>query len=170
MNNHNEDAHFLRLAIKLAAEARDAGADPFGAVLVRDGVVLARGRDRSVEASDPTYHAELSVISAYCREKQVFSLEGCTLYCSTEPCPMCAGAIHWARISRVVFGLSQAMLNEISGGRLKPGSEPIINMGSARTEVIGPLLAEEGRAVFENYDWQPKHERHHVLFHGKQAV
>ena len=163
MTTHDE--HFLRLAIKLAFEAREMGADPFGAVLVREGVLLAQARDRSVEVSDPTYHAELGAISAYCRDRRVFSLEGCTLYCSTEPCPMCAGAIHWARLSRVVYSVSQAMLQRESGGRPKPSCEPIINMGSTRTEIVGPLLPDEGLAVFQGYAWTPKLERHQALFH-----
>lgn len=162
MTTHDE--HFLRLAIKLAAEARALGADPFGAVLVREGVVLSQARDRSVEVSDPTYHAELAAISAYCRERQVFSLEGCTLYCSVEPCPMCAGAIHWAQISRVVYSVSQAMLQRESGGRPKPSCEPIVNMGNTRVEVIGPLLPDEGLAPLKGYAWTPKVERHRALF------
>jgi tRNA(adenine34) deaminase len=162
MTTHDE--HFLRLAIKLADEARTLGADPFGAVLVREGVVLSQARDRSVAVSDPTYHAELAAISTYCRDREVFSLEGYTLYCSTEPCPMCAGAIHWARISRVVYSVSQAMLQGESGGRLKPSCEPIVNMGSTRVEVIGPLLPDEGLAVFKDYAWTPKIERHRALF------
>ena len=162
MSSHDE--HFLRLAIKLAAEARTLGADPFGAVLVREGVVLAQARDRSVEVSDPTYHAELGVISAYCRDRQVFYLEGCTLYCNAEPCPMCAGAIHWARILRVVYSVSQAMLQGESGGRPKPACEPIVNMGNACAEVIGPLLPDEGLAVFQGYTWPLKVERHQALF------
>jgi len=162
MTTHDE--HFLRLAIKLASEARTLGADPFGAVLVREGVVLSQARDRSVEVSDPTYHAELAAISAYCRERQIFSLEGCTLYCSAEPCPMCAGAIHWARITRVVYSVSQAMLQGESGGRPKPACEPIVNMGNACAEVLGPLLPDEGLAVFKDYAWTPKLMRHQALF------
>ena len=69
---------------------------------------------------------------------------------------MCAGAIHWARISRVVFSVSQAMLQRISGGRLKPPAEPIINCGHGKAEVVGPLLPEEGLAVFEGYAFAPK--------------
>jgi guanine deaminase len=162
------DEHFLRLAINLAWEARRAGADPFGAVLVHGDSVVAKDRDRSVEVSDPTYHAELSVISAYCRERDIFSLEGYTLYTSAEPCLMCVGAIHWARISRVVFSVSQAMLQAISGGNTKPGWESVLNSGGRRPEVVGPLLEDEGRAVFEGYERLPKLVRHAALFHPMQ--
>jgi tRNA(Arg) A34 adenosine deaminase TadA len=154
-----DDTTFLRLAIDLARRAREAGADPFGAVLVRDGHVLHQAGDRSFALSDPTYHAELAVISEYCRQAGTMSLAGCTLYASTEPCPMCAGAIHWARLARVVFSVSQVMLQQFSGGHPKPPCGPIINMGIARAEVVGPCLADEGLAVFEGYVLLPKAER-----------
>ncbi len=161
----NHDEHFLRLAINLAWEARKAGADPFGAVLVHHDTVVAKDRDRSVEVSDPTHHAELSVISAYCRERGIFHLEDYTLYTSAEPCVMCAGAIHWARISRVVFSVSQVKLQEFSGGATKPSCESIVNMGRRSVEVVGPVMEEEGLAVFRDYHWSPKIERHAALFH-----
>jgi len=154
------DEHFLRLAIALAHQARRDGADPFGAVLVATGVVVHQARDRSVEMSDPTFHAELSVVSEYCRARRLFSLEGYTLYCSTEPCPMCAGAIHWARLSRVVFSVSQAMLQELSGGSPKLLCASIIGSPRRPVEIVGPLLLEEGLAVFAGFPFIPKAERH----------
>ena len=159
------DEHFLRLAFKLALKARQQGCDPFAAVLVRDGAVAAQDRDRSVEVSDPTYHAELAVISAYCRENRVYSLEGFTLYASAEPCMMCAGAIYWARISRVVFGAPQSAIQQMTGGTPKPPSESILNMGGKqRVEVLGPFLLDEALAVFTDYTWTPRLVRHQRLF------
>jgi tRNA(Arg) A34 adenosine deaminase TadA len=145
------DEKFLRLAIALARQGRERGGHPFGAVLVRDGEVMHQVYDRCVELSDPTYHSELSLISEYCRTHRIMSLEGYTLYASTEPCPMCASAIHWARISRVVFSVSQAMLQERSGGSPKPSAASIMNSGQQPIEVVGPLIPEEGLAVFEGY-------------------
>lgn len=145
------DLPFLRLAIAQACKARECGEEPFGAVLVCDGEVVAESHSRRAELHDPTAHAELLVIREYCQSRGLLTLEGYALYASTEPCPMCAGAIHWARISRVVFSVSQAMLQSISGGRLKPPAEPIINCGSRRIEVVGPLISEEGLAVFAGY-------------------
>jgi len=158
------DQHFLRQAIGLARQARRRGADPFGAILVVDGVAVHQAEDRSVERSDPTFHAELSVISEYCRAQRRFSLAGYTLYSSAEPCVMCAGAIKWACISRVVFSVSQAMLQQLSGGRLKPDCASIINSGVRQVEIVGPLLAEEGLAVFEGFLFSSKIERHRALF------
>lgn len=158
MLSYDED--FLRLAINLALQARQRGADPFGAILVENCGDVKRASDRSLELSDPTYHAELSVISEYCREHQCISLEGFTLYTSTEPCPMCAGAIHWARISRVVFSVSQEMLRKLTGAERQPSSSDIINYGNRQVEIVGPLLDKEGLAVFEGYEFIPKRIRH----------
>lgn len=161
-----QDAHFLRLAIKLARTACKGGCDPFGAVLVRDAdaTVVAQGYDRSVQVSDPTAHAELAVIRKYCREAQIFTLEGYTLYASAEPCIMCSGAIHWARISRVVFSVSQQKLQQLSGGQPKPSCTSLVNVGRHPVAVVGPLLEDEGLAVFEGYAWLPKVNRHAALF------
>jgi len=147
------DDQFLRLAIDLARQARRRGVEPFAAVLVFDDVVVHQAIEGRVETSDPTFHAELRVISEYCRVARRLSLKGYALYASTEPCPMCAGAIHWARLSRVVFSVSQAMLQRLSGGSPKPGCAGIINTGVPQTEIVGPLLPEEGLAVFEGYEF-----------------
>ena len=150
------DEHFLRLTIALARQARRQGGEPFGAVLVVDGAVVHQTWDRCVEFSDPTFHAELRVISEYCQAQQRITLKGYTLYASTEPCPMCAGAIHWARISRVVFSVSQAMLQQLSGGSPKPDCASIINTGTQQAEIVGPLLPEEGLAAFDGYTFASK--------------
>ncbi len=156
------DEAFLRRAITLAQQARARGADPFGALLVVNSAIVQETMDESVPSSDPTWHAELSVISTYCRTNQRFALDGYTLYTSAEPCAMCAGAIHWARISRVVFSVSQAMLQNLSGGNPKAGCAEILNSGRQRVEIIGPLLPMEGLAVFEGYQFVPKVERHRL--------
>lgn len=147
----SDDERFIRRAIAMAWEARERGNEPFGAALVENGEVIAEFGSRNIELNDPTAHAELGLISAYCRSVGRFSLAGCTLYCSTEPCPMCAGAIRWARVSRVVYSVSQPMKEQISGGSPKMRCDVIINSGSNRAEIVGPILADEGRAVFEGY-------------------
>jgi guanine deaminase len=94
---------FLRQAIELALEnvGRDGG--PFGAVIVRDDVVIATGVNQVTRTNDPTAHAEVVAIREACRVLGDFQLSGCDLYTSCEPCPMCLGAIFWARPSRVFF-------------------------------------------------------------------
>ncbi|HVO42299.1 MAG TPA: nucleoside deaminase [Aggregatilineales bacterium] len=150
----SEDERLLRRAIALAHEARQHGEEPFGAVLVNGGAIVYEGFSRTVASNDPTRHAELGVISEYCQAHQQRSLEGFTLYSSTEPCPMCGGAIHWSRISRVVFSVTQAMLQERTGGRTKPAAVDLIHIGRQQVEVIGPLLADEGVHVFDGFRFQ----------------
>jgi tRNA(Arg) A34 adenosine deaminase TadA len=145
------DEFFLRRAMALAREARIQGEVPIGAVLVLDGVLVHEAHNRDIARADPTQHAELSLISEYCRAERRLTLDGFTLYSSAEPCVMCSGAIKWARITRVVFGVSQAMLQQLSGGRLKPSCASIVNTGYRQIEIVGPLLADEGLAVFEGY-------------------
>ena len=101
---NENDATFMKLAIRNAKEARKHGEVPIGAVLVKDGKILSRGRNMREEKKDALLHAEVVAIRAGCRKTGAWRLEGCTLYVTMEPCPMCAGAIINARISRVVFG------------------------------------------------------------------
>jgi tRNA(adenine34) deaminase len=150
------DETFLRQAVALAHSARERGEDPFGAVLVFEGVVVHEAYKQTRASCDPTAHPELRAISEYCRAHRRSTLEGFTLYASTEPCPMCAGAIHWSRISRVVFSVSQAMLQQLSGGTPKPACGLIINSGRQDVEIIGPLLAEEGLAAFAGFTFRPR--------------
>ena len=153
------DEYFLRRAIAQAWQARRQGEEPIGAVLVLDGMLVAEAHNRDIACSDPTQHAELILISEYCRAEQRLALDGFTLYSSAEPCVMCSGAIKWARISRVVFSVSQAMLQQYSGGRLKPSCASIINSGYRQIEIVGPLLPEEGLAVLEGHSFGNKAER-----------
>lgn len=160
------DEAFLRRAIALAREARRLGEDPFGAVLVLDGAILSEAHSREIARSDPTQHAKLILIGEYCRAQRLLALDGHTIYCSAEPCVLCAGALKWARIARVVFGVSQAMLQGLSGGRPKPDCESLINSGGRRVEIVGPLLADEGLAVFDGYTFGTKADRHRAA-HGR---
>ena len=94
---------FLREAIRGAAENVDQGGGPFGAIVVRDGEVIARAANRVTGSNDPTAHAEVEAIREACRVLGTFQLEGCEIYASSEPCPMCLGAVYWARPIAMYF-------------------------------------------------------------------
>jgi tRNA(adenine34) deaminase len=94
----------MRLALAEAQRAFDAGEVPVGAVVVRGGQILGRGHNRVEQLGDPTAHAEMLAITAACEAVGSKFLDQCTLYVTLEPCPMCAGAMVWARLSRLVFG------------------------------------------------------------------
>jgi guanine deaminase len=94
---------FLREAIRVASDNVASGGGPFGAIVVRDAQVVARAANRVTARNDPTAHAEVEAIREACRALETFQLEGCELYSSSEPCPMCLGAIYWARPKAVYF-------------------------------------------------------------------
>ena len=99
-----EDNKFMQMAIDLSVENVANGGGPFGAVIVKDGEVIATGVNRVTANNDPTAHAEVSAIRAACQKVSDFQLKGCTIYTSCEPCPMCLAAIYWAGISRIFYG------------------------------------------------------------------
>ncbi|HVG93451.1 MAG TPA: nucleoside deaminase [Planctomycetota bacterium] len=108
MAHRPDHARFLAEAVTLATRnARRRGGGPFGALVVRRGEVVARGTNRVTPTNDPTAHAEIVAIRRACRRLGTFQLTGCTVYASAEPCPMCLGALYWARPDRVVFAATR---------------------------------------------------------------
>lgn len=99
---YNEE--FMKEAIALAVRSVESGGGPFGAVIVRDGEIIARASNSVTLDNDPTAHAEVNAIREACRQAGDFKLEGTEIYSSCEPCPMCLGAIYWAGISTIYYG------------------------------------------------------------------
>lgn len=99
----SDDTHWLEQAIALAVANVGDGGGPFGALIVRDGEIVATGQNRVTRDLDPTAHAEVIAIRAACQAVGDFSLTGCVLYTSCEPCPLCLSAALWSRVDRVVF-------------------------------------------------------------------
>jgi tRNA(Arg) A34 adenosine deaminase TadA len=151
-----DDDAFLRRAFELASEARAGGNHPFGALLVGpDGTVLAEALNSRVTGRDATGHAETNLVRL---AGQVDAdLAGCTLYTSTEPCAMCAGAIYWSGIGRVVFGLSEADLLVITGTgnpdnpTLALPCREVFARGQRVLVVDGPALEAEARTVHDGF-------------------
>jgi guanine deaminase len=103
------DSPFMARAIQLSIENVHSGrGGPFGAVVVKDGNIIAEGANQVTSIHDPTAHAEILAIRAACAKLDVFELHGCEIYTSCEPCPMCLGAIYWARLSRIYFANAAA--------------------------------------------------------------
>lgn len=95
---------FMRRAIELSVRNVENNGGPFGAVIVKDGNIVAEGVNRVTKNNDPTAHAEVSVIREAAKVLGTFDLSGCEIYTSCEPCPMCLGAIYWARLDRIYYG------------------------------------------------------------------
>jgi guanine deaminase len=103
-----DDKYFIEKAIELATENVKSGAGgPFGAVIVKDGKIIATGVNSVTSENDPTAHAEVKAIRNACEKLNDYQLDGCTIYSSCEPCPMCLGAIYWARPAKLVFAATK---------------------------------------------------------------
>jgi len=110
----NEQEKFMREAIRLSIENVESGSGgPFGAVVVKNGEIIASGTNEVTSSNDPTAHAEVVAIRKACEKLGTFQLESCEIYCSCEPCPMCLGAIYWARPSKIYYANTKADAAEI---------------------------------------------------------
>jgi tRNA(Arg) A34 adenosine deaminase TadA len=147
------DLDYLRQAIHVAAMAREHGNHPFGALLVdAQGQLLLEAENTVITARDCTCHAETNLVRKACAAHRPETLAGCTLYTSTEPCAMCAGAIFWSGIGRVVYALSErgllALVAHLPGDNfLDLPCREVFSRGGRTVEVTGPLLEEEARQV-----------------------
>ncbi len=143
---------FLRAAIQEALSSKESGNPPFGAVLVgAEGTVLDRAGNTEARTGDCTGHAETNLVRAASQQYEMDRLQDATLYASTEPCAMCAGAIFWARIGQVVFGLRAERHYEMKGeaGRqLHLSCREVLDRGNHDVAVVGPVLEDEAAAVF----------------------
>jgi tRNA(Arg) A34 adenosine deaminase TadA len=146
------DAHFLRQSFEVARRAISHGNHPFGAVLVdADGKVLIEAENRYMPAHDGTAHAERLLASQACTTIAPEILSTATIYSSAEPCAMCAGAIYWAGIGRLVYGLSEQRLRKLTGDHpenltLDLPCRDVFASGQRSIEVVGPLLEDEAAA------------------------
>jgi len=149
------DAHFLRLSFAVARRSTTYGNHPFGAILVDDsGKVLIEAENGYMPAHDGTAHAERLLATEACRTLSKDILARATIYSSAEPCAMCAGAIYWAGIGRLVYGLSEQRLRGITGNHpenptLDLPCRAVFASGQRPTEVVGPLLEDEAEALHD---------------------
>jgi tRNA(Arg) A34 adenosine deaminase TadA len=149
-----EDRIYMARAYELARYATTHGGGPFGALLVKDGKILAEFSNCVHSTGDITKHAETGLISAFSPKIDRATFAKSTLYTSTEPCAMCCGAICFSGIGRVVYGVSESPFEQVMG--LPPSANPltsheIIGRVSPKTKVLGPLMEAEGLAIHEEY-------------------
>ena len=151
------DLAALREALAEATAARAAGRHPFGAlVLAADGTELARAGNASATGEDPTAHAELRAVREAAARHGSARLRGGTLVTSAEPCAMCAGGAYWAGLSRVVYGLSETRLRNLTGNHpenptLDLPCREVFARGQRAVIVIGPLIEDEAAAVHDGF-------------------
>lgn len=146
---------FMRRAIELAQRGVDSNdGGPFGCVVVRDGEVVGEGWNKVTSTNDPTAHAEVVAIRDACAKLRSFQLEGCSIYTSCEPCPMCLGAIYWARPDAIYFAANRmdaaavGFDDELFYSELEKPNEK-------RQLKLRPFLREEALQVFQNWADKP---------------
>jgi len=150
--------HFLRRAFAVAERSRQAGDHPFGCILVdaQGEVVLEQGNGYTAEGGDMTAHAERLLATRASRKFPPAALASCTMYTSAEPCAMCAGAVYWTGIGRVVFGQSEHNLKEMTGNHpenptLDLPCRTVFAAGQRMVDVIGPLLESEAAELQRSF-------------------
>jgi tRNA(Arg) A34 adenosine deaminase TadA len=148
-------AEFMKRAIALAIEnVRSGRGGPFACVIVKDGIIIAEGTNTVTATSDPTAHAEIVAIRSACRALRNFQLDGCELYASCEPCPMCLGAIYWARPSRVFYAANAA---DAAAAGFDDAFiyDELKRLPAERRIPMAQLLREESLAAFSAWKSQP---------------
>ena len=150
------DKKLMREAIRLACESVDNGGGPFGAVIVKDGEIVASGSNRVTLDIDPTAHAEVTTIRLACKKLNTFDLSGCTIYTSCEPCPMCLSAIYWAHIGRIFYGGTRKDAAD-AGFADDFIYEELDRPMESRTIPIIPLLHRDSLASFRQ--WTAKEDK-----------
>jgi guanine deaminase len=157
MSEHHE---YMRMAIALSEQNVAQGlGGPFGAVIVKDSKVVAASANTVVPSNDPTAHAEVSAIRLACQELNTFNLEGCVIYTSCEPCPMCLGAIYWARIEKIYYannksdaaaiGFDDQFIYEELDRPKEQRKLPVVEM--LRDEALGAFKAWETSVAKTHY-------------------
>jgi len=151
-----QDKQYMREAIRLANESVERGGGPFGAIIVKDGEVIAGSSNSVTIDNDPTAHAEVNTIRQACSKLGTFDLSGATIYTSCEPCPMCLGAIYWAHISRIFYGNNRKDARDIDFADdfiYEELDRPL----DERTVPIIPLLRDEALITFRI--WMAKEDK-----------
>lgn len=152
-----KDREFIERAIKLSEKGMDNNAGgPFGAVIVKDDKIIAEGYNQVTSSNDPTAHAEIVAIREACKNLNSFQLDGCIIYTSCEPCPMCLGAIYWARPSAVYYACTKEDAAEVGFDDDFIYKEIDAGMENRSIKFIN-LNREEGKEIFKK--WAAKEER-----------
>ena len=141
------DKFFMVEAINIAQKSIENGGGPFGAVIVKDGKIIGSASNSVTKNNDPTAHAEVNAIRQTCQKLGTFMLDGCEIYTSCEPCPMCLGAIYWAHISKIYYAAGRK--DAASGGFDDDFIYKEINIDPATRSIPSiRLMEKEGAQVF----------------------
>lgn len=165
MINTMLDEDFMRLAIDEARASKGAGGAPIGAVMVKDGKVIAKGWSLVWPEKDPSSHGEINCIRAACKKLQILDLSGCTLYSTLESCSMCLGCASWAGVSKVVFGAYAEDIPpnpyELSNYHAEEHGKRMTPFNNDKNlEVRGGILRDECAKLMDRVEnWSPKRSK-----------
>src|SRR5690349_19538995 len=149
------DEDWMRVAIGKCREGIAAGQTPFGAAIVRGNELVAAAHNVVWETTDVTAHAEVNAIRIACGRIGGIDLSGCRIYSTTEPCPMCFAACHWAKLDAIYFGATIADARASGFSELSISNEQMKALGASRIRIVSGVLAEEARELFEEWKRGP---------------
>jgi tRNA(Arg) A34 adenosine deaminase TadA len=147
-----KDKELMQLAIEKAKQGIRKDQTPFGACIAKKSEVVSCAHNTVWKRNDVTCHAEINAIRTACRKLNTIDLSGCTIYATTEPCPMCFGACHWARISRIVYGSSIEDSRKFGFNELVISNNKMKSMGQTSVELIGGFDRDECLPLFEMWN------------------
>ena len=156
---------FMRMAIQKAREGIDNGQTPFGSCIVKNNEVVSCEYNRVWETTDITAHAEIVTIRDACKRLDSIDLSGCIIYSTTEPCPMCYSAIHWAKIDKIVFGTRIEDAKGFGFSELCISDKQMKELGRDHVELVGDILRKENLELFEY--WSNKKDSKVYFFEKK---
>ena len=149
------DDRFMRLAVEAARSGIAAGQTPFGACVVRGDEAIVSAHNRVWADTDITAHAEIVALRAACRRLGTVDLSGCVIYSTTEPCPMCFSACHWARVDTVVYGAAIADARDAGFNELTVSDADLKRLGGSPVRIVAGRLREECLELFREWRAQP---------------
>lgn len=148
---------WMRIAIAAASRGVAAGQSPFGAVVVRGAELIADGHNEVWRRGEPTAHAEIVTIQNAARALHTIDLSGCVMYSTCEPCPMCAAAIHWARLDAICYGATIADAARAGFNELRVSIRELYERGRSGTRIVEGVLPTECAALFDQWLARPDH-------------
>lgn len=145
------ETRFMKKAIQKAYEGIKKGQSPFGACIARDGEIISCAHNRVWKKTDITAHAEIEAIRLACKKLKSIHLDGCVIYSTCEPCPMCFAACHWARISEIIYGTSIPDAQKIGFNELAVSNEFLKEKGQSPVAITSNCLREESLKLFKSF-------------------
>ena len=144
-----KDKEHMILAMATARDGVKKKNSPFGAVIVKNDVLVAAAHSEVIQKNDSTAHAEVTVIRKACKALKTWDLSGCVIYSTTEPCPMCFSAIHWARIDKIVYGADIETAKKFGFNELEISNYKMRSMGKTKIEIQADFMSKENIKLFE---------------------